>query len=202
MIMDSQVFDMADHYGSSEIIAGHFKNMNSLSGKVQLFTKWVPKPGKISRDDARNAINLSLDRMKQSKLDLLQFHAWQYADASWLDGLFYLNELKEEGLIDHIGVTNFDAAHLRVALTSGIPIVSNQICHSLIDQRANGQMIKICNEFGVKILAFGTLAGGFLTGKWLGKIEPKGSDLQTWSEMKYKRFIDEAGRLGSFPKYS
>ena len=186
-------FDMADHYGSSEIIAGTFKNSLEEKEQVQLFTKWVPKPGKISREDVRQAIKTALDRMQQPSIDLMQFHAWYYPDPSWLDGLFYLKELQDEGLIKHIGVTNFDAAHLRVALASGIPIVSNQICHSLIDQRANGQMAAVCKEYNVKLLAFGTLAGGFLTDKWLGKPEPSMEELTTWSQMKYKRFIDAAG---------
>ena len=186
-------FDMADHYGSSEIIAGTFKNSLDDKNQVQLFTKWVPKPGKITQEDVREAVNTALDRMQQSSIDLMQFHAWYYPDASWLDGLFYLKELQEEGLIKHIGVTNFDAAHLRIALASGIPIVSNQICHSLIDQRAMGKMADVCKEYGVKLLAFGTLAGGFLTDKWLGKPEPSKEALTTWSQMKYKRFIDAAG---------
>ncbi len=186
-------FDMADHYGSSEIIAGTFKNSLEDKEKVQLFTKWVPKPGKISRDDVRQAVKTALDRMQQPSLDLMQFHAWYYPDPSWLDGLFYLKELQDEGLIKHIGVTNFDAAHLRIALASGIPIVSNQVCHSLIDQRANGKMAKVCKAYNVKLLAFGTLAGGFLTDKWLGKPEPSMKELTTWSQMKYKRFIDTAG---------
>ncbi len=186
-------FDMADHYGSSEIIAGTFKNGLEDKNKVQLFTKWVPKAGEISREDVRQAIKTALDRMQQPTIDLMQFHAWHYPDPSWLDGLFYLKELKEEGLIKHLGVTNFDAAHLRIALASGIPIVSNQICHSLIDQRANEQMAVVCKEYSVQLLAFGTLAGGFLTDKWLGKPEPAYEELTTWSQMKYKRFIDAAG---------
>lgn len=186
-------FDMADHYGSSEIIAGTFKNGLGNPGAVQLFTKWVPKPGKISREDVKAAVQTALDRMKQPAIDLLQFHAWNYPDPSWLDGLFYLRELQKEGLIKQVGVTNFDAAHLRIALASGIPIVSNQVCHSLIDQRANGNMADVCTEYNVKLLAFGTLGGGFLTDKWLGKSEPKISELKTWSQMKYKRFIDAAG---------
>jgi aryl-alcohol dehydrogenase-like predicted oxidoreductase/enamine deaminase RidA (YjgF/YER057c/UK114 family) len=186
-------FDMADHYGSSEIITGTFKNTHELGNQVQLFTKWVPKAGKISREQVRDAVNLALDRMQQKSIDLMQFHAWHYPDSSWLDGLFYLNELKEEGLIKHLGVTNFDSAHLRVACASGIPIVSNQVSHSLIDQRASGEMINVCQTYGVKILAYGTLAGGFLSEKWLGKTEPSQDDLSTWSEMKYKRFIDASG---------
>ncbi len=186
-------FDMADHYGSSEIISGHFKNHHDLGSKVQLFTKWVPEPGKISMDQVRKAVQKALDRMQQTSVDLMQFHAWNYADPSWLDGLFYLNELKNEGLIQQIGVTNFDAAHLRIACASGIPIISNQICHSVIDQRATDQMEAVCTTYGVKLLAFGTLAGGFLTNDWLGKTEPSFDELKTWSQMKYKRFIDAAG---------
>ncbi|MFC4723559.1 aldo/keto reductase [Geojedonia litorea] len=186
-------FDMADHYGSSEIIAGTFKNNHPQKDNIKLFTKWVPKPGSISKTDVKDAVTKALDRMQQSSIDLMQFHAWYYPDPSWLDGLFYLKELKDEGLIKHIGVTNFDAAHLQIALSSGIPIVSNQICHSLIDQRANEEMVKICSHYGTKILAFGTLAGGFLTDKWLDKPEPSTNELSTWSEMKYKRFIDAAG---------
>lgn len=186
-------FDMADHYGSSEIIAGTFKNGLEDKNVVQLFTKWVPKPGKITREDVREAVQTALDRMQQSSIDLLQFHAWVYHDPSWLDGLFHLKEMQDEGLIKHLGVTNFDAAHLRMACASGIPIVSNQVCHSVIDQRASIQMKTVCEAYNVKLLAFGTLAGGFLSDKWLGKSEPNEKELSTWSQMKYKRFIDTAG---------
>lgn len=186
-------FDMADHYGSSEIITGTFKNTNPLGNQVQLFTKWVPEPGDITLADVRTATQTALDRMQQTSVDLMQFHAWNYPDPSWLDGLFHLKQLQEEGLIKHIGVTNFDAAHLRIACASGIPIVSNQICHSLLDQRAATEMTDVCTEYDVKLLAFGTLAGGFLTDKWLNKDEPTETELTTWSQMKYKRFIDAAG---------
>ena len=186
-------FDMADHYGSSELIVGEY-NLNNSTSDVQLLTKWVPKPGKVDKQSVSDAVQLALDRMKQTSIDLMQYHAWHYPDPSWLDALFYLTELKQEGLIKNIGVTNFDAAHLRVACASGIPIVSNQISHSLIDQRANSsKIIDVCNEYGIKLLAYGVVMGGFLTNKWLNKNEPKPEDLKTWSEMKYKRFIDESG---------
>ena len=195
-----KTFDMADHYGSSEIVAGTFKNQY-LKGNdtVKFFTKWVPSPGVISREDVRAAINSSLKRMNQTSIDLLQFHAWHYPDPRWLDGLFYLKELQEEGLIKHLGVTNFDATHLRIALASGISIISNQVSHSLIDLRASGDLMKqVCEEYGVKLLAFGTLAGGFFSEKWLGKKEPADDELKTWSQMKYKRYIDSAGGWYAF----
>ena len=135
----------------------------------------------------------ALTRLQTDRLDLLQYHAWNYADPSYLDDLFYLGELQEEGLIAHLGLTNFDTAHLRVVLEAGIPVVSNQICYSLLDQRAAGAMAGLCAARGVKLLAFGTLAGGFLTERWLGREEPSMESLETWSQMKYKRYIDTAG---------
>jgi len=186
-------FDMADHYGSSEIIAGICKNRSPKKDVITMFTKWVPKPVKITKDQVRSAVQKALVRMDQKTIDLMQFHAWDYTDPSWLDGLTFLNELKKEGLIDNIGVTNFDAHHLRIALANGIPIVSNQISHSLIDQRAQGAMKAVCAEYDVKLLAYGTLAGGFLSNRWLGLQEPSSDELGTWSQMKYKRFIDQIG---------
>lgn len=186
-------FDMADHYGSAEIIAGKFKNNYAKPEDIQLLTKWVPEPGKISKSDVREAINRALDRMQAKQIDLMQFHAWNYADPNWLDTLHWLQDLKKEGLVKEIGLTNFDSAHLEMALSAGIDIVSNQVCYSLLDQRAAGDMTEVCLKYGVKILAFGTIAGGFLTDKWLGKAEPEIDKLETWSQMKYKRFIDAAG---------
>ena len=191
-------FDMADHYGSAEIVAGTFKRRHTLGPKAQMLTKWVPKPGKSSKEETRSAVQRSLDRLQSDTIDLLQFHAWHYPDPTWLDQLFWLDELRQEGLIRHLGLTNFDAAHLRMVCASGIPIVSNQVCYSLIDQRAAGEMTRVCSQYSVKIIAFGVLAGGFLSEKWLGKPEPDPFSNGTWSQMKYKRFIDQAGGWDSF----
>jgi len=186
-------FDMADHYGSAEEIAGLFAREHG-SEAVQTLTKWVPKPGPSTREEVREAIEISLRRMQTERLDLLQFHAWNYADPSYLDTLFYLQELKDEGLILHLGLTNTDTAHLRMIVNSGIGITSNQVCFSLLDQRAHTHgMIELCRKQGITLLAFGTLAGGFLTDRWLNQPEPDKDELETWSEMKYRRFIREAG---------
>ncbi len=185
-------FDMADHYGSAEIIAGRCRALGDPA-RLQLFTKWVPTPGPVSAADVRAAIERSLARLQMPAIDLLQFHAWNYADPSWLDALFHLQDLKREGLIRQIGLTNVDAAHLRVVLASGIEVVSNQVSCSLIDRRAAGRLAAVCAEFGVGLLAYGTVCGGWLSEKWLGKDEPAWETDGTWSQMKYGRFIREAG---------
>jgi len=184
-------FDMADHYGSAEEIAGLF--LKEHGPRAELLTKWVPKPGQVKREVVRAAVQRSLDRMQASRLDLLQFHTWNYADPNWLDCLYWLQELKQEGLIRHLGLTNVDTSHLRIVLNSGIEILSNQVCFSLLDQRARRGMTDLCMEQGVKLLAFGTVAGGFLTERWLGKPEPDLDEFSSWPQMKYKRFIDAAG---------
>jgi aryl-alcohol dehydrogenase-like predicted oxidoreductase/enamine deaminase RidA (YjgF/YER057c/UK114 family) len=191
-------FDMADHYGSAEEIAGLFARGQAAGEPVQLFTKWVPKPGPLSRGDVRAAVERARERLQVRALDLLQFHAWNYADPSWLDGLLWLQELREEGLVRHLGLTNFDAAHLRIVLASGIDVVSNQVCFSLLDRRPRARLADLCLKHGVKLLAYGTLAGGFLTERWLGKPEPDWARLATWSELKYGRFIQAAGGWTSF----
>jgi len=189
-------FDMADHYGSAELIAGSFER--AWPGQAEALTKWVPEPGPLTREDVRAAVDRALERTARRRLDLLQLHAWSYADPAWLDAAFWLQELQREGLLGHLGLTNFDTAHLRMLLDTGVDIVTNQVSYSLLDRRAAGSMTELCRERGVGILAYGTLAGGFLTERWVGVPEPDAGALETWSQMKYKRFIDAAGGWARF----
>lgn len=182
-------FDMADHYGSAEIVASHLGGPPS----VQRLTKWVPKPGPLTLADVRAAVERSLERLRTRRIDLLQFHAWNYADPSWIDGLLHLQALKSEGLIAHIGLTNVDAAHLNLVRATGIEVVSDQVCFSLLDRRAAAALSDVCRARGVKLLAYGTLAGGWLSNRWLGQPEPDWEQSGTWSQMKYGRFLRVAG---------
>jgi aryl-alcohol dehydrogenase-like predicted oxidoreductase/enamine deaminase RidA (YjgF/YER057c/UK114 family) len=141
----------------------------------------------------RAAVDRARSRLGVEAIDLLQFHAWNYADASWLDTLFLLRELKHEGLIRHLGLTNVDAAHLHIVIASGIEVASNQVSFSLIDRRAARDLAPLCAAHGVHLLAYGTVAGGWLTERWLGEPEPDWERTGTWSHMKYGRFIRAAG---------
>ncbi len=191
-------FAMGDDYGSSEGTAGRFQGRHSRGTESQLLTTWVPEPGPITFEAVRAAVQGSLDRLGIERIDLLQFDAWSYADPAWLDCLFWLQDLKEEGLIRHLGLRNFDTAHLRIAVTSGIEIVSNQVSYSLVDQRARGSMTDLCLEHDIKLLVFGTVAGGLLTERWLGARRPELEDLTTSAEAKYWRFVQAAGGWDAF----
>lgn len=183
-------FDMADHYGSAEIITGHL--LSRYKGQRPLaFTKWCPAPGPMTTDVVRRGVQDRLDRLQVDKVDLLQFHWWSFQHPAWLDALHELAHLREEGLIGELGVTNFDTAHLRLALADGVPLVTNQVSFSLVDRRAGGALSELCKETGVRLFAYGTLCGGFLSEKWLGAPDP--TTIGDMSKRKYRRFIDATG---------
>jgi aryl-alcohol dehydrogenase-like predicted oxidoreductase/enamine deaminase RidA (YjgF/YER057c/UK114 family) len=192
-------FDMADHYGSAEDIAGRF-NQGVARGDFKpaaIFTKWCPKPGEMTPDVVRAAVKRSMDRLSTATIDLLQLHWWVFEHPAYLDAMRELAKIQREGGIRHLGLTNFDSDHLHLLLKHGFRIATNQVCFSLLDRRAGEEMSALCLANGVKLLAYGTLAGGLLTDRWLGKPEPRPGEIADWSKMKYQRFVAEIGGWGA-----
>jgi len=192
-------WDLADHYGPAEDFIGEFRRqLSARSGAealagVQAFTKWVPRPGPMTRPIVQNNIDLSLKRMNVDALDLLQFHWWDYQDIRYLDALDRLAEFQEEGKIRHLALTNFDTEHAKTILEHGIEIVSNQVQYSLVDLRPQVQMEQYCQANNLKLLAYGTLCGGLISEKYLDQPEPGRAALNTASLGKYKQMIDGWG---------
>jgi aryl-alcohol dehydrogenase-like predicted oxidoreductase len=192
-------WDLADHYGPAEDLIGEFRRQlrdrqgQAALDRLQAFTKWVPRPGKMTRQIVERNIDISLQRMDVEALDLLQFHWWDYGDRSYLDALAHMADLQKEGKIKHLALTNFDTPHLKIIVENGIKIVSNQVQFSLIDRRPEVAMIEFCAANNIQLLAYGTLCGGLLSDKYLGKSEPGRWQLETVSQSKYKRMIDAWG---------
>lgn len=189
-------FDMADHYGSAELITGRLLARYKGGNRPVAFTKWCPEPGPMTADVVRRCVEERLIRLGVDKVDLLQFHWWSFEHPGWLDALHEMQRLRKEGLIGALGLTNFDAGHLALALADGIDIATNQVSFSLVDRRAAEALSDLCAKSGVRLLAYGTLCGGFLSEKWLGQPEP--TTIADWSRSKYKRFIDTAGGWSAF----
>ena len=185
-------FDMADHYGSAEIVAGR---LLARGVRARALTKWCPPSGPMDAATVRAGVEARLRRLGVDRVDLLQFHWWAFSHPAWLDALHEMARLREEGLIGALGVTNFDAAHLDLALADGVPLATNQVSFSLVDRRAAGPLAGVCAARGVRLLAYGTLCGGFLSERWLGAPAPAPED---WSKMKYLRFIEAAGGWDAF----
>lgn len=192
-------WDMADIYGPAEEYFGKFiQRLEKQRGmdetkKVQGFTKFVPNPGPMTRQIVEHHIKKSINRMGVESIDLLQFHWWDYNDTRYLDALHHLSKLRDEGKIRHIGLTNFDTSTIEIMLEQGFKLVSNQVQYSILDQRPQVKMAPFCKKHEMSIFAYGTLCGGFLSGKYLGKPEPSRSDMDTYSLQKYKNMIDAWG---------
>lgn len=197
-------WDLADHYGPAEDFIGNFRRrLASRRGaerlpEIQAFTKWVPHPGPMTRPVVERAIDRSLSRMGTDRLDLLQFHWWDYGDTRYLEALRQLADVQRDGKIRHLALTNFDTEHLAVIVDHGISIVSNQVQYSLVDRRPAARMAGFCRAHGITLLTYGTILGGLLSETYLGRPEPRRPDLSTASLQKYKNMIDAWGGWALF----
>jgi aryl-alcohol dehydrogenase-like predicted oxidoreductase len=197
-------WDLADIYGPAEDFIGEFRNrLSKLKGpkeldKIQSFTKWVPQPNRITQSMIKSSIESSLSRMHVSSLDLLQLHWWDYNNPYYMDALKYLSDLKNTGTIRNLALTNFDTEHLQMLIDSDIQIASNQVQYSIIDRRPEVKMISFCKEHNISLLAYGSICGGLLSERYVGRTEPSGIELDTLSLRKYKRMIDTWGGWNLF----
>jgi aryl-alcohol dehydrogenase-like predicted oxidoreductase len=189
-------FDCADIYTGVEELIGRFRAQASAEqrSRLKVHTKFVPDLGQLHQVDrayVARVIDRSLSRLRTERLDLVQFHWWDYAVPGWQEAAGHLVELQRAGKIDLLGGTNFDAAHARALLDAGVPLVSMQSQYSLLDDRPERALAPLGAERGMKLLCYGTLAGGFLSERWLGRPEPDG--FENRSLIKYKLIIDDIG---------
>ncbi|GJQ09379.1 hypothetical protein GpartN1_g1170.t1 [Galdieria partita] len=194
-------FDLADHYGDAEIYVGEFRKhvgKGFSDNHFQFLTKWVPRPGPMSKRVVEDAVDRSLKRMQCDRLDLLQFHWWDYSDKRYFDALGHLQELVDQGKLRCLGLTNFDTEHLQTIVSQGIKVCSNQVQFSVLDQRPLVEMVDYCHQHGIGVLAYGTLCGGFLSEKYVGLPEPSRRALDTASLVKYYQMIRVWGGWGLF----
>jgi aryl-alcohol dehydrogenase-like predicted oxidoreductase len=197
-------FDCADIYTGVEELIGEFRARlaarRGSAATLKVHTKFVPDWDAlptIGPRDVRATIERSLARLRQDRLDLVQFHWWNYGVPRHVEIAQALADLAREGKIDRIGATNFDAPHTEAMIDSGVKLASMQTQYSLLDSRPEGAMAALCARSGMKLLCYGALAGGFLSEAWLGKPEP--SDLShNRSLVKYKLVIDDFGGWALF----
>eukprot|EP00927_Polykrikos_kofoidii_P074027 TRINITY_DN70015_c0_g1_i1.p1 TRINITY_DN70015_c0_g1~~TRINITY_DN70015_c0_g1_i1.p1 ORF type:complete len:367 (+),score=56.45 TRINITY_DN70015_c0_g1_i1:59-1159(+) len=166
-------FDTADIYGKSETILGLFRKRWAVKHDVsplRFFTKYVTDDPSVKNANRINA--RSLRDMGVDAADMVQFHWWSLAkDGSrrtFLDAGRQLTRLKQDGRIKHLAGCNMDTTHLRLLVEDGMAVEANQVQFSLLDRRAEVSMLPYCREQGIKITAFGVVAGGLLSDSFLG----------------------------------
>ena len=191
-------FDCADIYTGVEALLGRLQKRLRSRGldrkEIQVHTKFVPDLGalaKLTPRDVEATIDRSLRRLGTGALDLVQFHWWDYAVPGYVEAARALDDLRRRGKIRHLGVTNFDCRRLDEILDAGVEIVAHQCQYSLLDQRPASDLEALCRRHDIHLLAYGTVAGGFLAERWLGLPAPE--DFANRSQVKYRLMIDEAG---------
>lgn len=192
-------FDCADIYLGVEELLGlllrELKNSHRDPESVQIHTKYVPDRSflaDLDRAQVSAAIETSLTRLGVERLDLVQFHWWDYDQPGCVEAAGWLSDLRDEGKIRCLGTTNFDSNHLEELSAAGIPLLTNQAQYSLLDRRVEGRTTDLCATTGIRLLCYGVLAGGFLSDRYLGVREPH-APLENRSLVKYKLIIDEFG---------
>ena len=195
------VFDCADIYTGVEEKYGAFRDAvrtrlgDDALARLKVHTKFVPDLDVlpvIDRAYVRGVIERSLARLRMERLDLVQFHWWDYAAPRWAETALWLDELQREGKIDRVGGTNFDTPHVAGLVDAGVPLTSLQVQYSLLDDRPARAMAATCARLDVKLLCYGAIAGGFLSDRWLGKSDP-GHAFENRSLVKYRLIIEEFG---------
>jgi aryl-alcohol dehydrogenase-like predicted oxidoreductase len=194
-------FDCADIYTGVEEMIGEFRDdyrqrrgADSLH-QLKIHTKFVPDLSSLQTIDRKlveQTIDRSLARLRVERLDLVQFHWWDYSVTRYLEVAHWLRELQQAGKIDRLSGTNFDTQRTRELVESGIELTSMQVQYSLLDRRPARQLGAYAREHGIHLFCYGTVAGGFLSGRWLGTAEP-GPDIANRSLIKYKLILDDFG---------
>ncbi len=189
-------FDCADIYTGVEALIGRFRALYPpLAREVQVHTKFIPDLRMLAEVDStyvERSIDRSLMRLGQERLDLVQFHWWDYQVPGYVEAAVELSRQRDKGKIANIGVTNFDVPRLTEMLDAGVPVVSMQAQYSLLDERPRNGMIDLCRSRNIAVICYGTVAGGFLSERWMGRREA-GGGLTNRSLIKYKLIIDDFG---------
>jgi aryl-alcohol dehydrogenase-like predicted oxidoreductase len=169
-------FDTADTYtsGRSEQMLG-----SALKGRRQealLATKVEHETGKgpndwgASRHHILEGVEASLQRLGTDRIDLYQIHT--YDETTPIEEtLRALDDLVRAGKVRYVGASNFMAwqlarANLLAELHSWAQFVTIQAHYHMLEREIEREMLPYCRKFGVGVLPYFPLAGGFLTGKY------------------------------------
>ncbi|MFD0799420.1 aldo/keto reductase [Maribacter chungangensis] len=201
-------FDCADIYTGVEELIGKFRKKYKdefRSGElapIQIHTKYVPDYNvlaTLTRQQTTAIIDRSLKRLGVEQLDLVQFAWWDYQFPKYLETAVHLSELQKSGKIRFIGVTNFDTKRIQEMLDAGVSIAANQVQYSVLDQRVETNMTALAEKHRIPYLCYGTVAGGFLSDRYLNAPDPV-PPYENRSLTKYRLIIDEFGGYDLFQK--
>lgn len=163
------LYDTAEAYGAgaSETLLGQWIDDRGVRDKIVLASKFY---GTLTRQNLRDSVNASLQRLKTDRIDLFQLHNWD-EETPVEETLDTLTELVQEGKILFCACSNWSAWQLAKALIMtherGVArLESVQPPYNLVQREIEADLIPLCQDQQVGVLSYSPLGAGFLTGKY------------------------------------
>jgi aryl-alcohol dehydrogenase-like predicted oxidoreductase len=155
-------------FGHSEEVVG--RALAGLTERPYVFTKasLLEGPGRmvvhsLKRDSIRREAEASLTRLGVDAIDLYQIH-WPVPQQDLDEGWSAMAELKDEGLVRHIGVSNFTVEQIR-RISSIAPVETLQPEYSLISRDAEDEILPFAAREGTGVIVYSPMGSGLLSGK-------------------------------------
>jgi aryl-alcohol dehydrogenase-like predicted oxidoreductase len=155
-------------FGRSEQVVG--RALAGLEQRPYVFTKasLVEGPGRsvvhnLKRDSILREAHASLERLGIDAIDLYQIH-WPIPEQDIEEGWAALAELKEQGLVRHIGVSNFDVPQLQ-EISQLAPVETLQPQYSLVARDAESATLPYAEQEGIGVIVYSPMGSGLLTGR-------------------------------------
>jgi aryl-alcohol dehydrogenase-like predicted oxidoreductase len=154
--------------GHSEEIGA--RALEGVSEQPYIFTKcsmvW-DENGEIGHslkaESVKRECENSLRRLRTDAIDLYQIH-WPNPDEEIEEGWSAMAELKAEGKVRHIGVSNFDVSQMKRAQEIA-PVESLQPPYSMLSREIEDEILPYCQENGIAVIVYSPMKSGLLTGK-------------------------------------
>jgi diketogulonate reductase-like aldo/keto reductase len=153
------LIDTAEMYGSGhseEVVSKALENW-----RKPVFVASKVSPSHFAFDDLLRSARRSLDRLRVKQIDLYQLH-WPNSRVPIGETMKALEKLVRDGLVRHIGVSNFSVAQMREAQAalSREEIVSNQVEYSLLDRATEREVLPYCQREKLTLIAYSPLGQG------------------------------------------
>jgi aryl-alcohol dehydrogenase-like predicted oxidoreductase len=155
-------------FGHSEQMVG--RALEGITDRPYVFTKCSLLEGpnrtvahSLKRDSILREAGDSLARLDIDAIDLYQIH-WPIPATDIEEGWAALAELKEQGLVRHIGVSNFDVEELR-RIQQIAPVETLQPQYSLIERDVEREILPFAEREGIGVIAYSPMGSGLLTGR-------------------------------------
>ena len=185
--------DTAQMYGNERAVGEAIEASPVDRDEVFLVTKVRRK--NLAPDDLRRTVEASLDRLG-TDIDLLLIHS-PSETVPLSDSLAVMNEFQNEGVVSHIGVSNFSVAQTQAAIdASETPILTNQVeYHPFRDQ---DELLSFCREEGLLLTAYSPLADGAVPGTEL--LEQLGAEYGKSAAQVAIRWLIQQENVAAIPK--